>query len=217
MKVSGTAVLNGPIETVYAVLHDPEVLVRTIPGCQRLEQVGFDAYRATVVAGVASISGSFSGQVQLADQKPPHSFVLHAVGSGVPGTVSADVTVTLTGDGDATLLAYDAEAVVGGMVGGVGQRVLAGVARRTADEFFAAVDTVLTGAEPLTEVAVAVPVDAEVDVGPAVFTRPAGMPAPAGGLLPGGGFALGVAVGAGITLLGALVGGLIAGRVARRR
>jgi carbon monoxide dehydrogenase subunit G len=214
MKVSGTTVLRGPVETVYAVLNDPAVLVRTIPGCERLEQVRPDMYKATVTAGVASIRGSFSGEVHLTDQRAPHSFVLRAAGSGAPGTVAADVAVTLADDGTGlTLLSYDADAVVGGMVGGVGQRVLAGVARKTADDFFAAVDAVLTGAEA----AAGVPAPVGAAPAPAVFTRPPGAPGPALGVRPGGGFAIGVAVGAGIALLGALVGGLVAGRAARRR
>ncbi|QGN48030.1 SRPBCC family protein [Micromonospora sp. WMMD558] len=224
MKVSGTAFLHGPVETVYAVLNDPAVLVRTIPGCETLEQVGPDAYQATVTAGVASIKGSFAGEVRLTDQNAPHSFVLHASGAGAPGTVSADVTVTLADEGDGvTLLSYDAEAVVGGMIGGVGQRILAGVAKKTAAEFFAAVDAVLTGAAPAEEAPA--PVSAEAPAGlpveataaPTLFSRPHAVSAPAGGLLPGGDFTLGVAVGAGIALLGALVGGLVAGRAARRR
>jgi uncharacterized protein len=146
MKVTGTATLHGSPDQVYVALNDPSVLVRTIPGCQRLEQVDADAYRMTVTAGVASIKGTFSGDIRLSDQRPPHSFVLRAAGSGAPGTVTADVAVTLADDGGgSTLLSYAADAVVGGMVGGVGQRVLSGVAKKTAAEFFAAIDGVLTG------------------------------------------------------------------------
>src|SRR5262249_57332113 len=129
MKVSGTATLLGPVERVYRLLHDPAVLVRTIPGCERLEQVGQDEYRMTVAAGVPSIRGTFSGDVRLTDQAEPRSFMLRASGAGAPGTVTADVAVALTEFGDGgTLLSYDADVVVGGMVGGVGQRVLSGVA-----------------------------------------------------------------------------------------
>jgi uncharacterized protein len=235
MKVSGTAFLHGPVERVYAVLNDPAVLVRTIPGCETLEQVGPDAYRATVTTGVASIKGSFNGQVHLTDQDPPHSFVLHASGAGAPGTVSADVAVRLADEGDGvTLLSYHANAVVGGMIGGVGQRVLSGVAKKTAAEFFAAVDAVLTGAapeaEPPAEVpaaagapAAALPAQGPADLpagvanAPTVFTRPRPVSVPTGAVPMGGEFGLGVAIGAGIALLGALVGGLVAGRAARRR
>ena len=146
MRIAGNATLRAPVETVYDALRDPRVLVRTIPGCERLEQVGEDAYQMTVTAGVASVRGTYAGDVRLTDHRAPHGFVLRASGSGAPGTVSADVTVDLTPGADGTtVLSYDADAVVGGMIGGVGQRLLTGVAKRTAGEFFAAVDEVLVG------------------------------------------------------------------------
>jgi carbon monoxide dehydrogenase subunit G len=205
MKIAGNATLHAPVEAVYAALRDPQVLVRTIPGCERLEQVGEDAYQMTVTAGVASIRGTYAGDVRLTDQRAPHGFVLRASGSGAPGTVSADVAVALApGDDGTTVLSYDADAVVGGMIGGVGQRLLAGVAKRTAGDFFAAVDQALT-------------VPAGAGAGPAagqrVFTAPARQPG--GGGLPGGEFAAGVVFGAAAALLGALVGGYLARRAAR--
>ncbi len=220
MKISGDAILHGSADKVYAALCDPAVLVRTIPGCERLERVGPDAYTMVVSAGVAAVKGRYAGEVMLTDQEPPHRFTLKASGSGAPGTVSASVRVSLAGgdNGTTTLttlttLTYDADAVVGGAVGGVGQRVLAGVARRTAGEFFAAVDDVLTG---LTGTAAVLPEapeavlpeapEAAVSPEPVVFTRPA---APAR-RLPGGDFATGVVFGAVAALVGTVVGGLIA-------
>jgi len=145
MKISGEATLRAPVDQVYSALVDPAVLVRTIPGCRRLEQVGDDTYQATVLAGVGSIKGTFAGEVRLADRDAPRSFTLHASGAGGPGTVSAVARVSLSDvDGGGTLLRYDADATVGGMIGGVGQRMLTGVARRTAGEFFAAVDRAIT-------------------------------------------------------------------------
>jgi uncharacterized protein len=219
MRIAGNATLHAPVETVYAALRDPRVLVRTIPGCERLEQVGEDAYQMTVTAGVASVRGTYAGDVRLTDQRAPHGFVLRASGSGAPGTVSADVTVELSpGDNGTTELSYDADAVVGGMIGGVGQRLLTGVAKRTAGDFFTAVDQVLTGA-----VEEAVPADgaappgrgeagaparaATGEAGPRVYSAPARRAAP-----PGGDFAAGVVLGAAAALLGALVGGWLARR-----
>ncbi len=164
MKVAGTATLHAPVEEVWRALNDPAVLVRTIPGCQQLEETGADAYRMTITAGVASIKGTYAGTVRLSDQDPPGSFVLRAQGAGAPGTVDATVHVTLAAGSDGeTRLDYDADAVVGGPVGGVGQRVLVGVAKKTAGEFFAAVDGVLTGAE------VPEPAGAGVEAGTAVL------------------------------------------------
>jgi carbon monoxide dehydrogenase subunit G len=217
MKVSGSATLHAPVDKVYAALNDPAVLVRTIPGCERLERAGEDAYKLTVTAGVASVRGTYAGDVRIADQQPPNAFVLKASGAGAPGTVAADVQVRLEpGEDGTTVLSYDADAVVGGMIGGVGQRMLAGVAKRTAGDFFAAVDQVLAGAAPAGAVpaeaaAGAQPAPAAAAAGPQVFTAPPRRPAAP----PGGELAAGVVLGAAAALLGVLVGGWVARRAAR--
>ena len=149
MKITGEANVAAPVERVWWALNDPSVLVRTIPGCLQLEETGPDAYRMTVTAGVAAIKGTYDGEVRITDQQEPDRFVLHASGAGAPGTVSADVVVTLVAHGDGTRLAYDADAVVGGVLGGVGQRMIASVARKTASEFFANVEDVLHGRGPV--------------------------------------------------------------------
>ncbi len=214
MKVTGAATLHGSRDEVWQALNDPAVLVRTIPGCTRLEEIGPDAYRMTVAAGVASIKGVYSGEVRLTDQQPPDTFVLRAQGAGGPGTVSADVTVALSGSGDGeTTLTYDADATVGGMIGGVGQRMLSGVAKKTAGEFFAAVDDVLTGKASALVSTAAGDGQAGVDgaAGPSgVFEAPgAGTPRHTAG---GAGFLPGALVGAGAALVGAIVGGWLSGR-----
>jgi uncharacterized protein len=158
MKVNGTATLHAPVDAVWTALHDPGVLQRTIPGCDALEEVGPDAYAMTVTAGVASIKGSYRGDVRMTEPQHPHAFTLQASGAGGPGTVSAAVKVHLADAGDGTTtLTYDADAVVGGAVGGVGQRVLTGVAKKMAAEFFKAVDADLTGVTVAAVPATALP------------------------------------------------------------
>lgn len=228
MKVTGSAVLNASPDAVYAALTDPAVLSSTIPGCESLTALGDDRYRMTVTAGVASIKGTYDGEVSLHDKQVPSSFVLRAKGAGAPGTVEVTVPVTISDVGDGTSrLEYNADAVVGGMVGGVGQRMLTSVSKKMAGQFFGAVDDVLTGKRP-AEVAApeaAAPVAAGVPAAvapsaaaPGVVAAPAAgqvFRAPAapvaGGALAGG--TLGAAlVGAGIALAGVLVGWLVGRR-----
>jgi carbon monoxide dehydrogenase subunit G len=209
VKVTGSATLNAARDDVWQALNDPAVLVRTIPGCQQLEEVGPDSYRMTITAGVASIKGTFQGDVSLSDQRPPGSFLLRASGAGAPGTVSADVKVSLSEADGGTRLDYDADAVVGGMIGGVGQRVLSGVAKKTAGEFFQAVEDVLTGKAPrsvagATSVAGSTPVASA----PGVFTAPAS----AGVAVGGSEFAKGAVFGAAVALSGVLVGSFVTRR-----
>ena len=218
MKIAGTAVLHAPAEQVWAALNDPAVLVRTIPGCQQLEAVGEDAYAMTVAAGVASIKGVYQGKVALHDQQPPGSFRLRASGAGAPGTVSADVLVSLADAGDGTTrLEYAADAVVGGMVGGVGQRMLTGVAKKTAGEFFSAVDKVLTGTETAASVTPSAAAVSSTSAGAA--SAPSSgqgqvFAAPGASTVTGGSSDLvtGAVIGAAAALLGVLVGALVSRR-----
>ena len=204
MKLSGEATLHAPVDRVWAALQDPAVLVRTIPGCERLEQTGPDSYVMTVTAGVASIKGTYSGTVSLSEQDPPSSLLMVAAGSGGPGTVRTEVRVALTDTDDgATRLTYDADAVIGGMVAGVGQRMLGAVATRTAGEFFRAVDDVLTGAA-----AAAAPVPTEQQ--PAerqVFTAPPAAPRSSSKDL-----VQGMLLGAAIALAGVVLGRVLGRR-----
>jgi carbon monoxide dehydrogenase subunit G len=210
MKVVGEAVLHAPIERVWAALNDPAVLVRTIPGCERLEATGPDAYAMTVTAGVASIKGTYAGQVALSDQREPNSFVMKASGAGAPGTVSAEVTVTLDELDGATKLTYDANAIVGGVIGGVGQRMLAGVAKKMAGEFFAQVDDVLTGKAVTVTQAPGASLDrATSERVPGVFVAPGSV---AGAGSTTNSFVLGTLLGAAIALVGALVGAAVSRR-----
>jgi carbon monoxide dehydrogenase subunit G len=216
MKVVGSALLAVERKRVWDALQDPGVLVRTIPGCERLEETGDDAYKMTVAAGVASIKGVYQGEVTLADQHEPERFVLRARGQGAPGTVEATVHVRLSEAEGGTRVDYDAEAVVGGMIGGVGQRMLGSVAKRTAGEFFTAVErhlvsgpVVASGAEVASGEAAA-----EVAPGAQVFTRPAEPVAQKG--TPVWPVLTAFGMGAGIALGSAVIGWLL-GRSGRRR
>lgn len=217
MKIAGEAQLEAPVEQVWDAMLDPAVLVRTIPGCEQLRTTGENAYDMTVTAGVAAIRGTYTGTCRLTDLRPHESLVLTASGAGSPGTIEADVKVTLTGNDDGTTtLAYDADAVAGGMIGGVGQRMLTSVSKRLAGEFFSSINGVLTGAEPEP-----VPQGAETPGQPAagggesaqaetMFSAPAR--AGAGPSVGGGDFLQGALVGGGLVLAGVLAGALAARR-----
>jgi carbon monoxide dehydrogenase subunit G len=205
MKISGVATMHAPAGRVWAALNDPAVLAATIPGLDRLEPTGPDSYRFTITAGVASVRGTYAGEIALSQRNEPSSFLLTASGAGGPGTVSTSVQVRLAATGDAeTELTYDADATIGGLIAGVGQRMLTSVARRMAGEFFTSVDGFLAGNVAVATAPAPLATGAPVPV-PA-YTRPL-RPAAASD----GGFGRGVLVGAAIALAGVAVGAL-AGR-----
>ncbi len=217
MKVAGQAVLNAPVDAVWSALLDPSVLVRTIPGCEVLEATGENAYAMTVSAGVASIRGTYAGTCTLSDLVPHQSLVMRAEGAGAPGTVAADVAVRFSDNGDGTTgVAYDADAVVGGMIGGVGQRMLTAVSKRMAGEFFGAVDAAIASGGAGDGVPAPTGVTAEPsapEAAPAVGQRFTATPTSVGGRAGStDDFLKGAVVGGALVLAGVIVGGLFGRR-----
>lgn len=141
MQITGSNHLSVDPQTAWAAFHDAGVLERSLPGAQSLREVEPGRFAMTVVAGVAAIKGSYDGFATFSQEQEPESFVLSLSGSGGPGTVDADVHVRLSPAKDGgTDLDWTADAVVGGPVGGVGQRMLSGVAKRLATQFFTNID-----------------------------------------------------------------------------
>jgi hypothetical protein len=108
---------------------DPQAIAKVLPGCEQLETVGEDTYRATMKIGVAAVKGTYTGSVQLVDKTPPSAYRMLIDGSGSPGFVKGEAHVTLTPQGEQTVLAYEADTQVGGLIATVGQRIVGGAAR----------------------------------------------------------------------------------------
>lgn len=141
MQITGRNHLSVDPKTAWAAFHDAGVLERSLPGAQSLRETEPGRFAMTVSAGVAAIRGTYEGHAVFSQEKEPESFVLSLSGSGGPGTVNADVHVQLSAAEDGgTDLDWTADAVVGGAVGGVGQRMLSSVARRLAGQFFNNID-----------------------------------------------------------------------------
>jgi uncharacterized protein len=205
MRIAGENVLHAPVSRAWDALLDPAVLVATIPGCERLVATGENSYDMTVTAGVAAIKGTYAGTCVLSDLSEPASLVMKLDGAGAPGTIGATVNVGFADGGDGTTrVTWDADAVVGGMIGGVGQRMLTSVSKRMAGEFFGNVDKALSGT------LAAAPVGSSPDTAPAagqVFTAP-----PSSAVSSQADFVKGIAVGAGLVLLGVVAGALVGRR-----
>jgi carbon monoxide dehydrogenase subunit G len=220
VKISGSVVVPHPVEAVWDAILDPAVLVRTIPGCSRLETVAENSYAMTVTAGVAAIKGTYDGTAVLSDLDPGKGLVMKLAGAGAPGTIGATVQVALASAEGGTEVRYDADAIVGGMVGGVGQRMLTSVSKRMAADFFGRIGEVI-GAGPLGPVNTfsddasgASGASGAAQGGRAMPERYVDAPQPGVFYPPKKGtdeFLRGIAVGAGLVLLG-----VVAGRLCRR-
>ena len=145
MKLEGAHDMPVPRQRVWEAFLDPEQLRQAIPGCEKLEAMGNDEYKATMKIGVAAVKGVFEGKVRLSDKKPPDSYRLAVEGSGGPGFIRGETLITLSDVDGGTRVSYSADVQVGGLIAGVGQRMLGGVSKMMADQFFNRMGQLLQG------------------------------------------------------------------------
>ncbi|MEL6685562.1 MAG: carbon monoxide dehydrogenase subunit G, partial [Pseudomonadota bacterium] len=121
----------------YAALNDPEILQQCIPGCEELIKHSDTELEAKVVLKVGPVKARFSGNVVLDTAGAPDAFSLTGQGNGgAAGHAKGGADVTLTSDGDQTILKYEAKADVGGKLAQLGSRLIQSTAKKLAAKFF---------------------------------------------------------------------------------
>lgn len=140
MQLDITQSVSHPRDKVWQAMLDPEVMSRVLPGVEKFDVVGPDKYAVQVKLGVPSVKGTYTGNVEIFDKQEPSSFRMRGDGKGTPGWARGEVLLTLAADGDNTTVNAKANAVIGGTIAGVGQRMMEGVAKGMARDFFAALD-----------------------------------------------------------------------------
>jgi hypothetical protein len=137
MDLTGEYRIPAARQDVWEALNDPEVLKQCIDGCQELSKDSDTQFSAKVTAKVGPVKAKFSGKVTLSDLDPPNGYKISGEGQGgVAGFAKGGATVKLTEDGADTVLSYSANAEVGGKLASVGSRLVEGVAKKQADDFF---------------------------------------------------------------------------------
>ena len=137
MDMTGEQIIELPQQQVWAALNDPAILKDCVAGCDLLERVAENEFKVGMTAAIGPVKAKFAGKLLLSDVQPPQSYALTFEGSGgVAGFAKGTATVSLSPEGAGTKLAYTARAQVGGKLAQIGSRLIDGVARKMADEFF---------------------------------------------------------------------------------
>jgi uncharacterized protein len=136
VKIEGSYRFKAPRNRVWEVMLDPKIIAQCMPGCEGLTEVGPDQYEATMKIGIAAVKGTYKGKVTIKDKQPPSHYVLSGEGSGGPGFMQGEVAIDLEEKDGQTLLKYNADAKIGGLIAGVGQRMLGGISKMMVDQFF---------------------------------------------------------------------------------
>lgn len=147
MELGGTVNIRAPRTVVWAALNNPALLARCIEGAESLEETAPNRFEGRVVAKVGPVRAAFTGVVTIADAVAPERYRLIGEGKGgAAGFAKGEADVSLSDEGEGTLVTYVARAAVGGKLAQLGGRLIEGTARGYADRFFAAMKRELEGA-----------------------------------------------------------------------
>ena len=145
MKLTGEQLIPAPVETVWQMINDPEVLRACIPGCESLERGEDDRLTAPVALKVGPVKARFAGEVTLSEIDPPNGYRIFGKGSGgVAGFAEGGAVIALAPVEGGTLLSYEAEAKIGGKLAQLGTRLIDSTAKKLTLQFFDALNQRIT-------------------------------------------------------------------------
>ncbi|MDB5946643.1 MAG: hypothetical protein JWQ33_1669 [Ramlibacter sp.] len=162
MDMEGTRALAVTQQQAWDALNDPAVLKVCIPGCDKVEATGENQYAVGVAVKIGPVSAKFNGKITLSDIQPPDSYTIAFDGQGGAagfGKGSSQVRLSPQADGPGCVLDYKVQAQVGGKIAQLGQRLIDGVARSMAEDFFKRFDNEMQRVHPEAYAAAAAAAD----------------------------------------------------------
>lgn len=137
MDMQGSRQLAVTREQAWDALNDPEILKRCITGCEKFELTADNTYAIVVAIRIGPVSARFNGKVTLADIVVPESYALRFdAQGGAAGFGKGESQVLLVPNDQGVELRYTVKSTVGGKLAQIGQRLIDGVAKSLAEEFF---------------------------------------------------------------------------------
>ena len=140
MKLEGTKEFDAPREVVWSVINDPAKMAKTMPGVESFE-IADDRHwsaKVKVPLGLGGLKMSIS--FTKLEERPLEFASLNAKGQGVGALMNMTTSFTLSGEGEKTSMAWEADVKIAGPVGSMGQRVLQPIVNQQVQHVLTALD-----------------------------------------------------------------------------
>lgn len=135
--MTGQQVVALPLQQTWEALNDTEVLKACVPGCETLDRISDTQFEVAMKQKIGPVSARFKGLMTLENVDAPRGYTIVFEGQGgVAGFAKGQASVSLEAEGENTRLSYSVKAMVGGKLAQLGARLIDGVARKLADDFF---------------------------------------------------------------------------------
>ena len=139
MHSEGTFTTKAPVNKVYAFLLNPNEMSRCLPDLQSVNVKDEGRFEAIVKLGVGPVKGNFKFHLTVLEKDPPRHARIKAQGSGSGSSIDLDATMNLEPANGGTLMKWQAETKLAGLIATIGQRLISGTTERTVNEFFSCI------------------------------------------------------------------------------
>jgi uncharacterized protein len=139
MDVSGSQKLKAPRPQVFNALLDPEVLKKSIPGCDSAEFVDLPTGRQiklTVSPSIPGLKGPYNVFLETGEVVEHSRVVLISEPTSSIGSIKASCTIDLADDAAGTNLHYNAKAIMDGKIAATPDMIVKGAVKVALDQFF---------------------------------------------------------------------------------
>ncbi|HAQ04872.1 MAG: SRPBCC family protein [Acidimicrobiales bacterium] len=137
MELNNDFEVSAPIEKVWEVINDVELIAPCLPGAQ-LEEVENDEYRGFVKIKVGPITAQYKGVAKFVEKDDSnHRVVIRGEGRDTrgAGNAAADITASLEPTEEGTLVTVVTDLKITGKVAQFGRGVMADISKKLMGQF----------------------------------------------------------------------------------
>jgi uncharacterized protein len=136
MLIDGQFPVAAPPQALMRHLFDARLMASCLPGCESLEALDDDRYRAVLVMAMAGIKARFDLQVQITKRDDSNVWATtRGEEGGQASKLQADSQVTLVASPEGTLVSYRSEVAVTGRLGRFALGMMKKKAQNLGEEF----------------------------------------------------------------------------------
>ncbi|MGD9737096.1 MAG: CoxG family protein [Solirubrobacterales bacterium] len=148
MKVEQSFVIAEPRERLWEFFEQVDEVARCVPGVESVEVVDADNSKVRVTQAVGPMTATFDLKMRITERERNERMRFTAIGravKGAAGNLRSSNTVTLEPVEEGTRVNLEADLAMGGVLGSVGQKVIAKQADAVTRDFMASLERAVKG------------------------------------------------------------------------
>jgi hypothetical protein len=146
VKIEGSKEFDASRERVWAIISDPAGMAGLMPGVDDFEVIDDTHWRAKVKVPLGLGGIKMAMEFEQLEERPLEFSSMRGKGKGMGAVLDMTTSFTLSGEGDHTHMAWEADVSLAGVLASMGQRVLQPMINQQVEGIMAAIEKQLEGA-----------------------------------------------------------------------